>query len=447
MSFMKNQLPKISKPPTSGEAKKIISRDVEVMSRSYRRAFPLVIKSIQGPLVEDINGNVYIDFTAGFGALPLGGSHPKIIEALRDQVNELPSYSLRAAYFENALNLVEEISKIVPIRRNVRAILTNSGAEAVDIAMRALRWHSGKNVVVSFIGAYHGSTIATLGVSSDTRARRISTRVNDAIYAPNPYCFRCLLGLDPENCGLKCLDYLEELAEKLAPSDVAAVLIEPIQVEAGVIVPPEKYFEKLTRILKKIKALFIADEVFTAPARTGRWFAIDHWNVNADAVCLGAQLSSGLPLGILLAREDLLDLEPGMHEPDIAGLQLSITAALATLQVIKEEGLVERSERLGRILQKRLRDLVEESELSWRIRGRGMLVGIEVVGEDEALDEMLARKIVDECFRIGLLTRRKGPTVILTPPLNIEEEVLERGLQLFEEKVLELSRRSRASSS
>ena len=441
---MNGQQPRIQKPPTSGEAGEIIARDSALMSRSYRRVFPIVVKRVHGALVEDINDNSYIDFTSGLGTLPIGGNHPEVVKALKGQLEKVSSYNLMAAYSDESVKLIEELSKIAPIRGDLRALFCSSGSEAIDAAIRSMRWHTGRNVVLTFLGEYHGSTIACLAASTDERARRSSTRILDMLYSFGHECEGCPLGLKPEECKAECLKLSRDLIESAAPEDLSAILFEPIHFRLGLSLPPKTYLERLMGLAKELGGLTIADELITAPARTGRWFALDHWNAKVDAVCLGEQLASGLPLGILLAREELLDLEPGMYEL-AAGLQLSIIAALTTLWVIREEGLVERSERLGRRVLKRLRDLVEDLGIGWRVNGIGMLVGVGVLGEDGLGDERLARLIVDECFRVGLLIRRRGATLILSPALNIEEDLLEKGLEIFEEKVSELSQLSQAS--
>ena len=443
---MKNGFPRIYKPPTAGEAAEIIRRDVERMARSYSRELPIVVKRVKGSIVEDVNGNAYIDFNASRGVLLLGGGHQRIVQALIRKLEESSAYSLTEVYRKDALELAEELEKIVPIRGDIRVIFTESRGEAVDAAIMASRWHTGKKVVLGFLGSSHGSTLQGLTLSSNSRPKRALARILDAIYAPNPNCFRCPLGLKLGECGLRCLNFTEEIAEKTAASDLSAIIFEPIQVEEGVIIPPDGYHRGLAQMAKRLEALLIADEAFTAPARTGRWFALDRWNVNVDLVILGEMLSAGLPLGVVAAREDVLDLEPGMYDPVMGGCWLSIAAALETLQVIKDEGLVERGERIGRGVQKRLRDLFEDLELGWDVRGVGMLIGFEVVSGGDP-DPGLAREIVAECLRVGLMLRRGGSTIMITPALNIEEEVLEKGMEILEEKVSELSRLSRASSS
>lgn len=435
------------KPPTSGNAEKVILRDVEVMARSYRREFPIVVKSVEGALVEDVNGNIYIDFTSGLGFLPLGGNHPEIRRALAGQLEKLTSFSLRAAYSQEAVEFADELLKILPIRGDVRLIFTDNFSEAVDVAVKVLKWHTGKRIFAGLLGSYYGSTQMAAMFSTDSRARRISTEIDNLIYIPPPTCSKCFLGLKLDGCQLMCMEYFRKLADAVAPDDLAAVFIEPVQVESGVIIPPEDYLQRFAKTVRDIRSILVANEAFTAPARTGRWFSLDHWNINADAVIMGAQFSSGLPLGALAAREDILDLEPGMYEPITGGCQLSLAAALATLHVIKDEGLIERSERVGRNIKKRLIDAVKEVGLPWEVRGLGMLIGLEVAAGDYRGAELITKEIVRECFRVGLLVRGRGATIILSPALNIDDEVLEKGMEILEEKLLELSRRSQVSSS
>ena len=434
-------IPRISKPPTSGKAGELISRDVDLMSRSYRRAFPLVIKRVEGAVVEDVNGNSYIDFTSGLGFLPLGGNHPEIVKAIRDQLNESSSYNPAAAYHEKPLELAEELSRIVPIRGDVRFIFCDSGGEAIDLAIKAVKWHSGRRAILSFIGEYHGSVGESLTASTDLRSRRLLARISDMLYFPALNCENCPLGLSSERCGAECVEEMRSHVEAVAPNDLAGIVFNPLGLGRGVLARSEKYISRLLGVMKDLRALAIADEVLTAPARTGRWFALDRWNVKVDLVCLGSPLASGLPIGVIAAREEVLDLELGMHDQS-GGNLLSIASAIATLRVIRDEGLVERSERIGRRILGRLRDLIEDLELGWRARGVGMLLGLEVAGERA---EENARMLINELFRIGLLVWRMGSTILLTPPLNIEENLLDRGLELLEEKIREFSRLSQAS--
>jgi len=437
--IMEREAPRITAYPVGGRAREIISRDVKLMARSYMRQHPLVVKRVEGAIVEDLNGNLYIDLTSGFGALPLGGLNPEVVKSIVKQAENLPTYSLRAAYSEDALELIEELSKIVPIRGDVRAIFVNSGSEAVDAALRSTIWHTGKRMFLCFVGAYHGSTLATSSISFNGSWIGYEPSFMKAIHIPYPYCFRCPLGLKHEECGLACLTYLQDMVSRIGSQRVASMVLEPIQVEAGVIIPPESYTEKFSKIIREKKTPLILDEVSTAPARSGRWFAAEHWNLDADLICLGPQLSSGLPLGIVLAKESILDLEPETFMSTAGGCQLSIASALTTLRIIRDEGLVERTERLGRSILRRLRDLRDECELVGDVRGIGLMIGLEFAGNLE-LSRRLARIFVKECFRSGLIVRRRLSTIILTPPLNIDEKLLERGLEILETKVRELSR-------
>ena len=439
----KKDVPRILRPPSRGRAGNLISRDSALMARSYWRPYPLAVKRVEGAVVEDLDSNLYIDFTAGHGLLPLGGNPPKVLEAVRRQVSQLLSYPLKAAYSEQALDLVEQLSKIAPIRGSSRAILLTSGSEAVEAALRALRLHTLKPLVLGFLGGFHGTTQGALAVSSDSAGRRRGLSAANTVHAPYPYCYRCPLGLDPSRCGLRCVNYLEEhLLEHVAsPEELALALFESIEVESGVVTPPQGYYERLLPMLRRRGVHVVADETSIPLGAAGRWLAIKHWDAEVDGLCLGSSLASGLPLGVFLAREELLDLEPGQWESGSEGLQISMAAALATLETIREEGLIERAERLGRRLVRRLRDLADELGTVGEVRGRGLLLGIELVEDEESKRpaSKLAQTVVEECFRVGLITRRSRQTIILTPPLNMEEELLEKGLEILEAKLREIS--------
>jgi 4-aminobutyrate aminotransferase-like enzyme len=438
---MKSDLPRISRPPTSGEVERIISRDIELMARFCRRRFPIVVRKIEGSIVFDVNDNAYIDFTGGFGMLPLGGQPPDVVKAVKNRADSsmtIPS----SLYSEESVELAEELARIAPIRGDVRVLFRDSASEAIDAAARAMRWHSGKSVILAFTGSYHGSTEEALMLSASSRIRKPQTRISDMVYGVGRDCANCPIGLEPEKCRGDCLKFSRELVEAAAPDELAAIIFEPIGLEAPA-PPPASYMEALKVLARDLGGLLVANERLTAPARTGRWFTLDHWNFKADAVCLGEQLASGLPLGVLVAREEVLDMEPLDHD-SCGGCALSVSAALATLKAIRDEGLVERSGRVGRNILRRLGELA--GELNWKAHGAGMLIGLRPLGADKRAGEIMAKTIVDECFRVGLLLWRIGATILITPALNIGEEILERGLEILEEKIIEISRRSQASS-
>ncbi|MEM4021553.1 MAG: aminotransferase class III-fold pyridoxal phosphate-dependent enzyme [Nitrososphaerota archaeon] len=438
---MKSDLPKITRPPASGDAARIISRDIKLMARACRRKFPIAVKKIEGSIVLDVNDNAYIDFTSGFGALPLGGQHPEIIKAIRTRAESSMSIP-PALYYEEAVELAEELARIAPIRGGVRIFFCDSISEAIDAAARAARWHSGKSVILAFTGGYHGPMGEALVLSASSRLRRPPMKIVDVVYGVGRNCAECPISLEPERCRGECLKLSREIVEAVAPDDLAAIVFEPMGLETPT-PPPVSYMEALEGLARDFGGLLVANERATAPARAGRWFALDRWNFKADIVCLGEQLASGLPLGALIARDEILDMEPSEHD-FCCGNALSISAALATLRVIRDEGLVERGERIGRTLLKRVREMA--GELGWMAHGLGMLVGIWPPRRSAGAGEREAKIIVDECFRAGLLLWRISSTIIIAPALNMEEEILEKGLEILGEKIGEVSRLSRASS-
>lgn len=438
---MKGNLPRIARPPASGAAAKVISRDIELMARSCRRKFPIVVKKVERSIIFDVNDNAYIDFTGGFGALPLGGQHPEVVRAVKARVDSSMSIP-PDLYSEEITELAEELARIAPIRGGARVLFRDSISEVIDAAAGAVKWYSGKNAILTFTGGYHGSTEAALMLSASPKIRKPSTRIIDVIYGVGRDCVNCPISLEPEKCQGECLRLSREVVEAVAPDDLAAIIFEPISPEAPA-PPSTSYMESLEKLARDVGGLLVANEGFTAPARAGRWFTLDRWNFKADIVCLGEQLASGLPLGALIAREEILEMEPFDHD-FCCGSTLSASAALATLRVIRDEGLVERSERIGRALLKRARDIAEK--MGWVAHGVGMLVGMRPPRRSDGAGEREAKLIVDECFRVGLLLWRIGSTILITPALNIEEEILEKGLEILEEKIVEISRLSRASS-
>ena len=435
--------PKILSPPWSGEAKEIISKDSSLLSRSYLRIYPMAVKEVRDGIVVDVNGNRFIDFSSGGGLLTLGGSHERIVEAVKRQLDSAISFSLRNAYSSLAVELGEELSKILPIERGMRFLYVNSGSEAVEAALRVFKLHTLREHVIGFLGGFHGSTLGASSLSSHRSDAKRQTPKLNVHHAPYPYCYRCPLERRPEDCGEACIEYLTGwvLDKSVPPRDVACVVFEPIQILGGVIVPPENFWERFLKEMRRHGIPVVADETYTSPARTGRWTSIELWRGKVDAVLLGPPLSSGLPIGVLAAREDFMGLEPGQFESSSGGCLTSLAAALETLRVIRDEGLVERSERMGRSLLRRIREGCDGCENVGEVRGRGLLIGVEMVEDKETKtpDQRIARKIVEECFRVGLLIERTGNTLLLRPPLNMGEEYLERGAEILVTKIREVS--------
>lgn len=431
------EVPKPVASPAGGRVREVLEKGVRLLARSYQRPYPLAVRKVVGAVVEDLNGNRYIDFTAGGGLLPLGGGHPSLREVYARASENPWSFSSNSSSSEPALELVEELERIAPIRGEVRALITDSGAEAVEAALRTARWHTGKPLLLGFTGSYHGSTLAAASLSTDSKASRRFTHFSSGvIHAPYPDCLRCPLGLSPDECGVRCLNYLEDVLEKAPGEEVAAVVLQPIRVDAAS--PPDGFSQRLKKLCKRAGALLCLDECISAPARSGRWFASEHLELDGEIVVLSSPLASGLPLGILLAREDILDLEPGMIRSEVGGNNLIFEAALATLHAIRDEGLVERAERLGRRLKRRLEGLAEELETVRSVRGKGMLLSVELTRDGNA-SPRLAREAVSEAFRLGLILGLRGPSVILSPALNIDESLMDKGLEVLEAAIREVA--------
>ncbi len=435
--------PKILTPPWSGKSGEIISKDITLLSRSYNRSHPIVIKEARDGIVIDVNDNRFIDFSSGGGLLTLGGSHPRIIEAVKRQLDATINFSLRNAYSSLAVELGEELSKILPIGGDVRFLYVNSGSEAVEAALRVFRLHTLREHVIGFLGGFHGSTQGAASISSHRSDVEKRTPKLNIHYIPYPYCYRCPIGHDSETCGEACIEYLTKwvLERAVHPSDVSCIVFEPIQIHGGVIVPPDNFWERFIKSVREAGIPVVADETYSSPARTGRWTSIELWRTQVDAVLLGPPLSSGLPLGVLAARGDFMDLEPGQFDSTSGGCLVSLAAALETLRVIRDEGLVERSERMGRNLLRRIKDACDGCENVGEIRGKGLLIGVEIVEDRETKnpDYVLAKKIADECFRVGLIVERMGNNLLLRPPLNMDEKFLEKGAEILETKIMEVS--------
>jgi 4-aminobutyrate aminotransferase len=436
--------PKIITALPGPNAKRIIAGDEKYVSPSYTRSYPLVAKRGRGIVVEDVDGNEFFDFSAGIAVTSTGHCHPEVVSAIQKQAGELIHMSGTDFYYESLVTLAERLTKIAPMPGPHRFYYGNSGAEAIECALKLARYHTKRQQVIAFFGAFHGRTMGALSLtaSKPQQKRRFSPLVPGVTHVRYPDVYRGCEGgpQDGEKFALGCARYIEDKLFKtiLAPEEVAAIFVEPIQGEGGYVVAPTIFMQELRRICDKYGILLVVDEVQSGIGRTGKWFAVEHTGVHPDIVCMAKGIASGMPLGITMSKADLMDWVPGSHASTFGGNPVCIAAALATLDVIEKEGLLRNSQEVGDHMQKRMANWPRKHRIVGDIRGRGLMIGVEIV-KDQATREHGASerdRIVELAFERGVLFLGCGPsTVRIAPPLIVTKEEADVAIDALEEAI------------
>lgn len=439
--------PKIVVSPPGPKARKLVRKDEAVISSSYVRFYPLAIESGKGCIVRDIDGNEYIDFNSGLLCLNVGHNHPKVVQAIKKQCDRFLHYSNTDFYYSEVVNLAEKLGEITPGRFGKKVFFGNSGAEAVEAAVKLAKWHTRKHRFIAFIGAFHGRTLGALSftASKPVQRRHFFPLLPGVVHVPYPYCYRCPFKLSLPECDYWCVNFIDELVlQKYVPSEeVAGILFEPIQGEGGYVVPPPEYFQRLKKLADKYGLLLIDDEVQAGMGRTGKWFAIEHWKVEPDIVCIAKSIASGLPLGATVARAKIMDWEGGSHASTFGGNPISCVAALAVIDVIKKEKLLDNANKQGNHVLKRLEELKEESEILGDVRGKGLMIGAEIVTDKRTKKhgKKEAHEIMLRCWKRGIAIITSGASSLrVAPPLNITAELLDAGLDIIEDVIREVEK-------
>lgn len=422
---------------------RLIKRDLELLSPSTRISyFPLAVAKAEGTKIWDLDGNEYIDFLCGAATTNIGHRHPKVVEAIKKQCDQFIHNTLAYTYYEKAVELAERLVEITPGKFAKKVSYGLSGSDCNDGAIKLARSYTGRTKIVSFLKSYHGTTYGALSLSAITlrMRRRLGPFLPEIYHVPYPDCYRCIFNLEYPDCGLYCLGFIEELFDAvIPPEEIAAMIIEPIQGDAGVVVPPDDYLPKLKKLCENHGILFAAEEVQTGFCRTGKWFAVNHWNVEPDIMILGKAIASGMPLSALVAKREIMESwEAPAHLFTTEGNPLSCAAAIATIDVMKEGRLYERAARLGEYAMKRFREMMDKYELIGDVRGKGLMIGVDLVKDrktkEPAREESL--KVDWRCWEKGLVLIHFGKSVLrIAPPLTISEEDLEKGLQIIEEAI------------
>lgn len=431
--------PKIKVTPPGPKAKKIVERDAAVISPSFGRAYPLVVESAEGNIVKDVDGNEFIDMNAGLAVCSVGHGHPKLKKAIKDQVDKFIHYSYTDFFYDDYVDLGEELSKVLPIEGKKKIFYGNSGAEAIEAAMKVSRWHSERQGYLAYIGSFHGRTMGavSLTASKPYQRRKFSPLIPGVEHIFYPYCYRCPFNLECPSCDFACVDYIDDYLfhKYVVPEEVSMLLAEPIQGEGGYVVPPMGYFKKLKKLLDEYGILFAVDEVQSGVGRTGKWFAIEHFGVKPDIVTTAKGIAAGLPLGVMASKAEIQDWTPGSHASTFGGNPVSCAAAMAVLDIIKTDKLLENATEQGGYIKKRLEEMMETHPMIGDVRGIGLMVGVEIVKDKDSKEvaPKATEEIMMECFRNGLAIVNCGVNVIRwMPPLTITRDLVEPSLEIFE---------------
>lgn len=434
-------LPNLITPLPGPKAKEIIERDRAVLSPSYTRCYPFVMKRGEGAIVEDVDGNQFLDLNAGIAVVATGHSHPRVVSAIQKQAAEFLHMSGTDFFYESMVRLAEKLAALTPGDVPRRVYFGNSGAEAIEAAIKMARYHSGRDKFIAFLGGFHGRTMGALALTASKVVQRQRFHPTLPVHhIPYANCYRCPYGKDPSTCAVECVKVLEEqLFKTILPADeVAAIVVEPIQGEGGYVVPPQKFHEELRRIADKYGILLIHDEVQSGMGRTGRMFACEHFGVTPDIVALAKGLASGMPLAATVARADIMDWKPGAHASTFGGNPVSIAASLTTIELL-EESLIRNAAEVGAYMLDRMRDWPRRFKYVGDVRGLGLMIGFEMVRDQQTKERApgLRDELEMMAFERGLLILGAGPNSIrLCPPLVISRSQAEYAIDTLEQCLL-----------
>jgi 4-aminobutyrate aminotransferase len=436
--------PDIKTPLPGPKAQAIIQRDAKAVSPSYTRGYPLVIARGEGAVVEDVDGNLFLDCAAGIAVNSTGHSHPDVVRAIVEQAGKFLHMSGTDFYYEPQVRLAEEIASIVPMPGGVKSFFANSGTEANEAAIKLARYHSKRPFLIAFLGSFHGRTLGSLSLTASRAVQRkgFGPTAPGVFHTPYADCYRCPLGLKADNCAAECLNYLEDqvMVQLVTPDEVAAIIVEPIQGEGGYLVPPKTFHDRLRALTEKHGILLIADEVQSGMGRTGKMFASEHFGLEPDIMSMAKGIASGLPLGVTAARASVMDWTPGAHASTFGGNPVSCAAALATITLLKDQ-LIANAATVGEHLLAGLRDLQTRHPLIGDVRGKGLMVGIEFVRDRQTKERATTERdeIVDKMFAKGVLVLGAGRnTIRLSPPLVLTKAQADTCLQVLDAAISEV---------
>jgi 4-aminobutyrate aminotransferase len=440
------KLPLLRTPLPGPNAKEVIARDAQFVSPSYTRGYPLVAKRGRGAMIEDVDGNLFLDFAAGIAVVSTGHCHPRVVEAIQKQAAELIHISCTDFYYQGIAELAQRLSDVAPGKEAKKVYFGNSGTEAIEAAIKLARYHTRRDKIIAFHGCFHGRTMGALSLTASKAVQRkgFGALLAGVFHIPYPNSYRCPYG-NPSPCTcVESAAYLEqEIFKRMAdPEEIAAVFIEPIQGEGGYLPAPKEFLQELQRICRKHGILLVCDEVQSGMGRTGKWWASDHAGIEPDILCVAKGIASGMPLSATIARASLMDWKPGAHASTFGGNPVSIAAALATMDLLETQ-YIENARRVGEFLMQRMADWPARHRIVGDVRGKGLMIGVEIVRDQKTKERAgdLREAIVDFAFEKGLLLLGAGEnTIRIAPPLVIDEEQAAFAAQTLEACIGEIEK-------
>ena len=408
------KVPYIKVKPPGPKAQELIRRDERYTAPAYGRVYPLAVKQGRGMAVEDVDGNLFLDFTAGIAVSSTGHSHPRVLAAVEEQARRFFHYCGSDFYYEPMAGLAEKLAKLAPGASEKKVFFTNSGTEAIEAAIKLARYETRRTHLIAFIGAFHGRTLGSLSLTASRATHR-------AHFGP------LLPGVHHVPYGMEGLEAIEKniFGHEAAPDEVAAIFVEPIQGEGGYIVPPPEFLPALAALCRRHGILLVADEIQSGFGRTGKMFACEYWKLEPDILCVAKGIASGLPLGAMIARSDISTWKHGNHGSTFGGNPVACAAALATIELI-ENGLMKNAADAGAYLKEKLARLKSSRAAITDVRGMGLMVGVEFASAEER------ERVVRASFEKGLLLLGCGERVIrFCPPLIVNKPEIDTAVEIF----------------
>src|SRR5829696_2352385 len=436
-------VPHIKTPLPGPNARAIIEKDAKFVSPSYTRDYPLVIARGDGAVVEDVDGNVFLDFAAGIAVNSTGVSHPEVVKAIAEQAAKFIHMSGTDFYYEPQVRLAEELSALVPIAGDVRAFFGNSGTEATEAAIKLSRYYTKRPNVIAFLGSFHGRSLGALSLTSSKSIQRrgFGPLMSGVYHAPYPDTYRFNGSADA--CAEASLSYIRDqiLVHLTAPDEVAAIVVEPIQGEGGYIVPPKAFLHGLRELATQHGIMLVLDEVQSGMGRTGKMFAAEHFDVTGDVVNIAKGIASGLPLGITCARAEVMSWPPGAHASTFGGNPVACAAALVTIKLLREQ-YVQNAATVGEYLMGALRELQNKHAIIGDVRGRGLMIGVELVRDRKTKERAVEERnaLVQAMFRRGVMILGAGRNAVrFAPPLVLSADQADAIIRIFDEALTEVT--------